>query len=139
VSPRESNSDSLSLHLRGDQAIRQAADAARQYGKMQRLAHEEFARLAIVVEELVANLYDHGGVAEQDEVELAMSRDPRGIHIKIACPGIPFDPFSAPRSDESMKHGGGAGLNLIRAWAELISYHSTDEGNRLELLLPVSW
>lgn len=127
------------MRLRGGQAICQAADTARQFGKKQRLAHDEYARLAIVVEELVANLYDHGGVTAQDEVELAMSRDPRGIRVKIADPGIPFDPFSAPQSDESVKHGGGAGLNLIRAWAELISYDSSDEGNRLELLLPFSW
>ena len=103
------------------------------------LAHDEHARLAIVVEELVANLYDHGGVTEQDEVELAMSRDPAGIRVRIADPGIPFDPFSGPPPNENAELGGGAGLRLVKAWAELISYRSSDEGNQLELLLPVSW
>jgi len=127
------------LRLRGDKAIRQAADAARAFGKAQLLADDDLARLCIVVEELVANLYDHGGVTERDEVDLAMARDPRGIRVSITDPGIAFDPWSAPRTAESVTRGGGAGLNLVQAWAELISYRRSGEANHLALLLPVSW
>lgn len=127
------------MRLGGDGAISQAAEAARAFGLAQQLAEDDLARLCIVVEELVANLYDHGGVTGQDEIGLAMARDPKGIRVSISDPGVPFDPWTAPPSAESVNRGGGAGLSLIRAWAELISYRSLGEGNQLELLLPVGW
>ena len=124
MSPRESNPDRLSLRLEGDRAIAQAVEAARSFGQAQRLAGDELARLCIVVEELIANLYDHGGVTERDEVQFALASDPSGIRISIT--------EGASDSDQP----GGAGVRLIRAWAELIRYHSSDDGNQLELLVP---
>lgn len=100
------------------------------------MARDGLSRLCIVVEELVANLYDHGGVTEQDEVELAIAGRPGGIHVSIVDPGMPFDPWSASPADEGGTDRGGAGLRLVRAWGELISYRSSGGVNRLELLLP---
>ena len=125
------------MRLRGPHAIGQAVDAARAFGEAQRLANEDLARLCIVVEELVANLYDHGGITEQDEVQLAFARHPQGIRVSIIDPGVPFDPWSAPQTAESMKRRGGAGTSLVRAWADLVSYRSSSDGNHLELLLPL--
>lgn len=139
MNPRESNPDELSLSLHGNRAIGQAADAARKFGEAQRLEDDDLARLCIVIEELVANLYDHGGVTEREEVHLSMARDPVGVRVTISDPGSPFDPWSGPRAAESSARGGGAGLSLIQAWAVLIEYRSTDEANRLELLLPFNW
>ena len=124
------------MQLRGEKAIGQAAEAARAFGIAQALTRGDLARLCIVVEELVANLYDHGGVTEQDEIQLAFAPDPKGIRITIIDPGAPFDPWSAPPTADSMKGGGGAGTSLVRAWAEPIGYRSSGEGNQLELLLP---
>ena len=125
------------MRLRGDQAIRQAADAARAFGTTQQLANDQLARLCIVVEELVANLYDHGGLTEEDEIEFAMAGDPTGIRISIVDPGMPFNPWSAPPTAESSGRGGGAGISLVQAWAQSVSYRSSAKGNHLELLLPV--
>ena len=125
--------------LAGGGAISQAAEAARAFGLAQQLAGVALARLCILVEELVANLYDHGGVGEDDEVGLAMARDSAGIRISITDPGLPFDPWSAALPAESDERGGGAGLSLIQAWAQQISYRSSGETNHLELLLPVDW
>ena len=136
MSPRESNPDRLSLRLEGDSAIAQAVDATRAFGQAQRLTGDDLARLCIVVEELIANLYDHGGVTEQDEVQFALARDSAGIRVSIIEGGISFNPWSAPIAAENGQ-GGGAGVRLIRAWAELIRYHSSDDGNQLELLVPV--
>lgn len=136
MSPRESNPDYLSLHLRGERAIGQATEAARAFGIAQGLTRDDLARLCIVVEELVANLYDHGGVTVQDEIRLAFASDPKGIRITVIDPGTPFDPWSAPPTAHSMKGGGNAGTDLVRAWAEPIGYRSSGEGNQLELLLP---
>ena len=135
MSPRESNPDRLSLRLEGDRAIAQAVEAARSFGQAQRLAGDELARLCVVVEELIANLYDHGGVTERDEVQFALASDPSGIRISITDGGSAFNPWSAPVASDSDQPGG-AGVRLIRAWAELIRYHSSDDGNQLELLVP---
>jgi anti-sigma regulatory factor (Ser/Thr protein kinase) len=135
VSPSESNPDRLSLRLQGPNAIAHAAGAARQFGEAQGLAKDGLARLCIVIEELVANLYDHGGVTEQDEVQLAIASQPGGIHVSIVDPGKPFDSWTSSAGGGNGKPGG-AGLSLIRAWSELISYRSSSDGNRLELLLP---
>jgi serine/threonine-protein kinase RsbW len=136
VSPRESNPDRLSLCLQGGGAIAQAVDAARAFGLAQRLADDDLARLCVVVEELIANLYDHAGVAEQDEVQFALAGDPAGIRVSIADRGTAFNPWSAAIAPEN-RQGGRAGVRLIRAWAQLIRYHSSDNGNQLELLVPV--
>ena len=139
MSPRESELDSMTCRLSGPKAVSHASDAARAFGKAQWLADDELARLCIVIEELVANLYDHGGVTERDEVELSLISDPEGIRVIIVDPGVPFDPWEMPQRADMPDRGGGAGIGIIRAWAQSIDYRATDLGNRLELLLPLHW
>jgi anti-sigma regulatory factor (Ser/Thr protein kinase) len=136
VSPRESNPVPLSLRLRGRRAISHATDAARSFGIAHDLQGDDLARLCIVVEELVANLYDHGGVTGEDEIQLALASDPKGIRMTIIDPGAPFNPWSRSHDAVVTKEEGAAGISLIKAWADLIAYSSSGEGNRLELLLP---
>jgi anti-sigma regulatory factor (Ser/Thr protein kinase) len=134
---RESDPGGLTRILRGKEAVVQAAGAARAFGEAQWLTEDEGARLCIIVEELVANLYDHGGLSETDEVEISLASEPGGIRIVIVDPGPPFDPRSAPAPREQPERGGGAGIDIVRAWAEIVDYSLIPEGNRLELLLPV--
>ena len=131
----ESNSDRLTRPLLGDAAIVEAVDAARAFGRSCSLADEDLVRLCIIVEELIANLHDHGGLTDRDEVELTLVAEPAYIHVTIVDPGKAFDPRTAPNSSQP-ERGGGAGLALVRAWAEIISYEVTGAGNRLELLMP---
>lgn len=139
VSPSESELDRMTRRLRGPEAVAQASDAARAFGNAQWLAEDELARLCIVIEELVSNLYDHGGVTERDEVELNLVSEPEGIRVVIVDPGVPFDPWEMPQRADIPDRGGGAGIGIIRAWAQSIDYRRTDQGNRLELLLPLHW
>ena len=125
------------MSLTGERAIGQAVDAARGFGSAQGMANDDLARLCIVVEELIANLYEHGGVTERDDVQLTLCRDPNGIRISIVDPGMPFDSWSTPATVESESRGAKAGIRLVQAWAELVNYRSSSQGNRLELLLPV--
>jgi anti-sigma regulatory factor (Ser/Thr protein kinase) len=60
MSPRESNSDQMKCQLQGSTAVSQASGAARAFGEAQRLTDDSRARLCIVIEELIANLYEHG-------------------------------------------------------------------------------
>ena len=134
---RESDPGSLTLILRGRESVTEASGAARTFGEAQWLTEDETARLCIIVEELLANLFDHSGLAENDEVELSLASEPGGIRIVIVDPGPPFDPRSAPTPRERPERGGGAGIDIVRAWAEFVDYALIPEGNRLELLLPV--
>ena len=139
MSPRESNSDHLSCRLSGTGAIIEAAEAARAFGQSRWLSDDELARLCIVVEELVANLYDHGGLTNEDEVALDFAVEPDGIRVAIGDPGASFDPWRTPRNAVPAERGGGVGLDIVRAWASFISYSPSPGGNWLEFLLPVHW
>lgn len=139
MNQRESNPDNLVHRLQGAEAIAQAAAATRAFADDQLLNDDELARLCIVVEELVANLYDHGGLTEADIIELGLAHDPAGIRVSISDPGNPFDPWSALLSVERNERGGGVGIEIVRSWAEFISYRTETEGNRLEFLLPLHW
>jgi len=137
MSPRESYSSRMTLLLQGNEAVAQATDSAREYGEAQRLTEDELARLCIVIEELVANLYDHGGLTEMDKVEMTLANEPGALRVTIVDPGSPFDPRSAPPKRERPERGGGAGIDIVRSWAQFVAYDVTADGNRLELLLPL--
>ncbi len=138
MTPRESYSDRMTRSLQGSEAVSQAAEAARAFGEGLRLAAREQARLCLVVEELIANLYDHGGLTDQDQVELTLASEDDGIRVIIVDPGKPFDPRLVPPNYIMPERGGGAGLNIVRGWARFVDYALTPEGNRLELLLPLA-
>ena len=136
MSTRESGSDRMSCCLTGDDAVTQASDAARAFGELQWLGEDELARLSIVIEELIANLYEHGGVSRDQEVRLELASEPQGIRVTIIDPGTPFDPRQ-PLLRDRPERGGGAGIDIVRAWAQLISYELSMGVAILATLLPV--
>lgn len=92
------------------------------------------ARLAILIEELVTNLYDHGGITGGFSGELVLDGHDDGLHITLRDSGPPFDPREAAEVDmPNMERGGGVGLAMIRAWADVIDYRREDDMNRLDL------
>jgi serine/threonine-protein kinase RsbW len=134
---RESVPGKLTCTVQGGDAVGVASQLARAFGEAEWLSEDELARLCIIVEELVANLYDHGGLSETHEVELSLESEPGGIRIVIIDPAAPFDPRSAPSTGRQADRVGGAGIDIVRAWAEFVTYSTSAEHNRLELLLPV--
>ena len=136
MTTRESGKDRTTCRVSGAHAVTAASDAARAFGEMQWLSEDEVARLCIIIEELVANLYDHGGVSRDDEITLTLASEPTGLVIALTDPGKPFDPRQPRRKSDPSDRGGGAGIDIIRSWALITSYEVTDAGNRLELFLP---
>ena len=137
MTTRESGKDRVTCRVSGSEAVTQASDAARAFGEAQWLNEDEVARLCIVIEELVANLYDHGGVDADDEVTLSLASESEGIRITLEDGGTPFDPRRSSPGSSPPDRGGGAGIDIVRAWALITDYSVTKDGNRLELLLPV--
>lgn len=138
MSDGESRVGSITLKLRGDEAVHRAVVAAQAFADDHRLAGQRAARLAIIVEELVTNLVEHGGVAGGDLIELTLRRDAAGIVLVLTDPGTAFDPrLDRPTDATAPDRGGGAGIDLVKAWATILSYGSDRGRNRIELSIPI--
>lgn len=135
----ESELHRMTRRFKGPRAIIDACESAREFGASQWLDEDELARLCILIEEWIANLYDHSGLSPEEEVSLAIECEPTGLRITIDDRGTPFDPRELPAQIERLDRGGGAGIGIMRAWAEFCRYEVTTEGNRLEMLMPVRW
>ncbi|HVU31412.1 MAG TPA: ATP-binding protein [Sphingomicrobium sp.] len=134
----ESNHEPLRLRLSGPRAVNSATDAARTLAGRVGIDESDAARLAIIIEELVTNLYDHGGLGFDDVFELELFATGEELGVVIIDPGTPFDPGLADLGRKVPRRGGGAGLKLVRAWASRTEYSSIGGFNRLAVLLPKS-
>ena len=132
----ESNPESLGLRLSGPTAVHDATVAARQFAERAKVDETDASHLMIVVEELVTNLYEHGGLGWDDLFELELSATDEAISLLLLAPGNPFDPGDAQTDNGIPERGGGAGLKLVRAWADRIDYQREDGRNRLAVRLP---
>jgi anti-sigma regulatory factor (Ser/Thr protein kinase) len=132
----ESNPREMSAILEGEAGLRSAIDLSRCFGKSNQLSDDDCFRLCIIVEELAANLLDHGG-AGLEPAQLVLAREPGAVRLVLTDSGRPFDPRTAPARPARRKRGGGAGLAIVRRWAEILAYSSADGRNRLELIIPL--
>ena len=94
------------------------------------------AKLAIVVEELVANLIEHGNCPRDSEIELELAALGADIGVTLCDAGTAFD----PRAFDSDAHvpperGGGAGIALVKAWATITGYECGNGRNILRLVI----
>ena len=119
------------INVAGPRALGDAVAATRRYASEQQLEPWAEARLCIVVEELITNLIEHGGVEQPIGIEL--DRTSAALSIVLKDVGTAFDPRSAPDRSDIPARGGGAGLRLVRDWSEIVGYESVDGCNRLEL------
>lgn len=135
---RDSNSVSLTIRCTGADAVHAMVEGAQQYCLDRGLEPDQGARLVIVVEELVANLVEHGGVAADGLIELVLTQEQGAIAIALSDSGVAFDPRSDDPDAGIPERGGGAGIDLVKAWAEIVDYQSGNGRNRLLLKMWVS-
>lgn len=133
---RESKSGGIQLRLCGSGAVHDATLAAREFAAEYELADIDTAHLAIVVEELVTNLFDYGGLSPDDVIELSLTPGVDGVALMLTDPGKFFDPRQVPLDAPTPDRGGGAGSKLVRRWASGIDYRVADGRNRLTLTIP---
>jgi anti-sigma regulatory factor (Ser/Thr protein kinase) len=96
------------------------------------------ARLSIIVEELVFNLVEHGGVGEDGLIELVLTHEDGVVVIALSDSGVAFDVRQAESQASIPERGGGVGIDLVRAWAEIVDYASEAGQNRLLLKMWLS-
>lgn len=93
-------------------------------------------RLAIVVEELVANLIDHAAHRRDIVFSLTLDAGLQGPAVVLEDDSDAFDPRGvAPVDAPNPVRGGGVGLALVAAWCDFVSYETNHGRNRLALRL----
>jgi serine/threonine-protein kinase RsbW len=95
-------------------------------------------RLAVVVEEWVANVVEHGGPQGVARIVLRLRLIDRVVLVSISDAGRPFDPRAAVFAMPNPDRGGGVGLALIAGLCHVASYARRAGRNRLVLELPLA-
>ena len=126
------------IDVAGPTALGDAVAATRRYALKQGLGEVDSARLCLIVEEIVTNLCEHGVCDLDYEISVELGHRLSAIDIRIEDNGEPFDPRLASLEVGPPERGGGAGLRLVRSWAEMIGYESNDGRNRLQLIMPLA-
>jgi serine/threonine-protein kinase RsbW len=130
ISLRHDGSEQSDVDLQPLQA------ATHRFAADERLDAVMSARLAIVVEELACNVIDHGAQGREVWLRVSLANDAHGLIVAIEDDGAPFDPREATLPDRpNGERGGGAGLALVRAWADIVDYRRDGQTNRLVLRL----
>jgi len=100
----------------------------------------------LVLEELVANVIDHGELHDADAtIRVGLTRDDGEVVITLTDPGKPFDPTQAPSpdiaADMTERNIGGLGLHLVQSYMDSVVYHRVGNENRVVLrkILAPAW
>lgn len=135
---RESDHDRQRIDVAGPAVLGDAVAAAHRYATDQGLGPSDEARLCIIVEELIANMIEHGGVDVELPIGIEFCRTGSAVSLVIEDQGPAFDPRLAADESGIPARGGGAGLRLVRAWSDIIEYHSANGRNRIQMSVRLS-
>lgn len=94
--------------------------------------------LALVVEEWVMNVIEHGAADPASLISIRFERRGEEIRVTVSDAGCAFDPRGVKTAGPNEERGGGAGLALIQAWSRITDYRRRGGRNRLVLELPRS-
>jgi len=115
-----------------------ALGLTRAFARRAALAEPAADRLAIVVEEWVVNVVEHGAPPPGSLIGLRLERGAGSVRLILSDAGRPFDPRSAGFEGPNLDRGGGVGLQLVRAWVTVAAYRRRAGRNRLVLEMPLA-
>jgi anti-sigma regulatory factor (Ser/Thr protein kinase) len=95
------------------------------------LSAEATDRLAVVVEEWLINVVEHGEAPTTSRIVVRLERLADIVRIIVSDAGRPFDPRTAAFDGPNLERGGGVGLELIRAWSRIADYRRRAGRNRV--------
>lgn len=119
-------------------AVARALALARGFAERRQLSADVADRLAIIVEEWLMNVVEHGRAAPAGQIVLRLDQMGAKLRLSVSDPGVAFDPRLAVFDGPNADRGGGAGLALIAAWSRIASYRRSGGRNRLVLELPAT-
>jgi serine/threonine-protein kinase RsbW len=123
------------------EALSDMLDRLEAYAEEAELPQRVAYRLAIVCEELAANVAMHGAGGEGGAtyVEIAVERSGDGVALSVEDDGRPFDPLSQAKPDIGLgveeRAIGGLGIHFVRSLVGDISYRRLGRINRLTAVL----
>jgi anti-sigma regulatory factor (Ser/Thr protein kinase) len=97
---------------------------------------EELEGWALVFTELVNNAIEHGCRCDGDKVRVTWGEDRGRIVVSVANPGsecISEEDFDAADCEDFADTGRGAGLFIIRAWADEVRVHPRGATTEVEV------
>ena len=118
--------------------MRRGLERARAFAEAARLDAQAADSLAIIVEEWLINVVEHGGAAAGSRIVMRLGRGPDGVRLVVTDAGRPFDPRTVTFQGPNLTRGGGAGLALIQAWCRIADYRRRGGRNRLVFEMPLS-
>jgi len=119
------------------QATVKALELARDFVARANCGADAEARIAIIVEELVTNIVEHGAPPPDSEIAIELAAIGADIGLTLSDTGRFFDiRDAAPPADSPPERGGGAGIALVLSWANVIGYEVVDGRNVLRLVIP---
>ncbi|MFI4934976.1 MAG: ATP-binding protein [Caulobacterales bacterium] len=119
-------------------AVSRALRLARGFAASTGLDPAAEGALAMVVEEWVGNVVEHGGPQDGARIVLRLSLSAGVVRLAVSDAGRPFDPRSAAFEGPNPERGGGAGLAMIASLCSIASYVRRAGRNRLVLELPLA-
>jgi anti-sigma regulatory factor (Ser/Thr protein kinase) len=118
-------------------AVSRAVRLARAFADHARLGDDTARHLAVVVEEWIANVVEHGGPQDGARIVLRLGLESGLVRISVSDAGQPFDPRGAVFRTPNAERGGGAGLAMITSLARIAGYARRAGRNRLVLEMPL--
>ena len=92
----------------------------------------------LCLNEVVANILQHGGGHPMRPIEIALERTVDAVRMTIADHGRPFNPLDHPAQElpASLEaaRAGGLGIHLVRTYATHVQYRRDDDRNMLTLV-----
>lgn len=126
----------MRLRIAADEAgVIRAARAARDFAARCQLAERHADRLALVLQEWLDNVVEHGGAAAGSRIVIRLDRPDTRVRLRVSDAGQAFDPRAAAFHGPNLQRGGGAGLEIVRTWAEILDYRRSRARNRVVLLV----
>lgn len=116
-----------------------AVRATRAYARRCALAEPTADRLCVVVEEWLTNVLEHGEPVAGSRLTVVIRLQAGGLQVTLSDAGVPFDPRTAAAYEgPNLDRGGGAGLELVRAWSRIAGYRRARGRNRVVLVVPAA-
>lgn len=129
----------MRAHLPSDRrAVSRALVVTRTFVAVANLARDPAERLTIVVEEWVSNVVEHGTPPPGSRIALRLEHADDHVRLTVSDAGQVFDPRDARAEGPNLERGGGAGLELMRAWSRVAAYRRRRGRNRLVLEVPLT-